>query len=383
MVTCEDARSKSKALKRHRAPILHVLSGLHTAGIEQLALQLIHHSPPDAPPVLLNTEASQQQLRQAFLDLPLQPPLTIIDWPRCDGPALAWRSFQLCRRQRPAAVLIYPFNRPMLWLALGARLAGVRRLAVAVQNTAPQDRRGQATWHRLLRWFRRLKVVPVPCTEAIVRSLQPLPPGLTLAAPIANGCDVAAIAQRAAAVRQRRPAHDGKRVLMVARLEGIKDQATLLRAFAAVAPRQPQWQLQLVGEGPERAALEALASGLGLDPTTVFLGRRSDIPELLGQADLFAFSTTAAEGFGIVLIEAMAAGLPVIASDVAACREVLRDGAAGELLPPADVQAWSHGLEALMGSAEAREALARRAVAAAPDYDIRSTARQWLRLLGQ
>ncbi|WP_315857136.1 glycosyltransferase [Synechococcus sp. ATX 2A4] len=371
------------SVKRPLVPILHVLSGLHTAGIEQLALQLIGHSPEGFSPQLLNTDAAHQELRPAFQALATEPPLAITDWHRCDGPALAWRSFRLCRQQRPAAVLIYPFNRPMLWLALGARLAGVRRLAVAVQNTAPQERRGLASWHRLLRWFQRLGVVPVPCTQAIVRSLQPLPPGLKLAAPIANGCDVAAVAQRAAAVRQGRPIDDVKRVLMVARLEGIKDQATLLRAFAAVAPQRPQWQLQLVGEGPERAALEALAMALGLDPATVFLGRRSDIPELLGQADLFAFSTTAAEGFGIVLIEAMAAGLPVVASDVAACREVLCEGAAGELLPPADVQAWSARLDELMGSAEARDALARRALAAAPGYDIRSTARQWLELLGR
>jgi glycosyltransferase involved in cell wall biosynthesis len=364
-----------------RRGILHVLSGLHTAGIEQLALQLIRHSSAHAPPHLLNTDAAQQQLRPAFLELPLEPPLAITDWPVCDGPAIAWRSFRLCRRLRPAAVLIYPFNRPMLWLALGARLAGVPRQAVAVQNTAPQSPSGQRAWHRLLRWFGRLGVVAVPCTEAITRSLEPLPPGVKLARPIANGCDVAAIASRSALARQRRPPGDPLRVLMVARLEAIKDQSTLLRAFAAVASRHPQWRLQLVGEGPERPRLEALARELGLDPAAIFLGRRTDIPELLGQSDLFAFSTTAAEGFGIVLIEAMAAGLPVIASDVAACREVLRDGAAGELLPPADVDAWSHGLEALMGSSEARYALARRASGAAPGYDIRLMTKAWMKVL--
>ena len=130
------------------------------------------------------------------------------------------------------------------------------------------------------------------------------------------------------------------------RLDPIKDQSTLLRAFAAA--RVPGWQLQLVGEGPDRPRLEALARELGLNPLQVFLGRRSDIPELLGQADLFAFSTTTSEGFGIVLIEAMAAGLPVIASDVPACREVLFDGAAGELLPPGDVDAWVGRLRDLM-----------------------------------
>ena len=146
---------------------------------------------------------------------------------------------------------------------------------------------------------------------------------------------------------------------MVARLDPIKDQSTLLRAFAAA--REPGWQLQLVGEGPNRLRLEALASELGLGPAQVFLGRRSDIPELLGQADLFALSTTPAEGFGIVLIEAMAAGLPIIASDVPACREVLLEGAAGVLLPPGDVSAWARQLQVLMTSVSEREAMAARA----------------------
>jgi glycosyltransferase involved in cell wall biosynthesis len=361
--------------------ILHVLSGFHAAGIEQLALQLISHAPDGTEHHLLNAEAGHQEMRPLFDVLVQQGRLEITEWSSVDRFRLAGRSFLLCLHLRPAAVLIYPFNRPMLWLALGARLAGVPCQAVAVQNTAPQSPGGRRGWHRLLSWFQRLGVVPVPCTQAIVRSLEPLPRGARLAAPIANGCAVEAIAQRAAAARQQRPIDDLKRVLMVARLEGIKDQATLLRAFAAVAPHHPQWRLRLVGEGPERAALEALAGTLGLDPTAVFLGRRSNIPELLGQADLFAFSTTAAEGFGIALIEAMAAGLPVVASDVPACREVLREGAAGELLPAADLPAWSNRLAELMASAQQRQSLAERSVAHAKRYDIRHSAEQWYRLL--
>jgi glycosyltransferase involved in cell wall biosynthesis len=267
----------------------------------------------------------------------------------------------------------------LLWLALGARLAGVRRMAVAVQNTAPPDPQGRSMWHRLLTWFQRLGVQAVPCTQAIVQSLQPLPRGLRLGPVIANGCDTTAIADRAAASRSRRPPGDPLRVLMVARLDPIKDQATLIRAFAAA--RQPGWQLQLVGEGSERPRLVALARELGLDPAQLLLGRRADIPELLGQADLFAFSTTAAEGFGIALIEALAAGLPVIASDVPACREVLLDGAAGELIAPADEASWAERLALLMARTDARAALAERARAHAAAYDSRRCAEHWLRLL--
>lgn len=267
----------------------------------------------------------------------------------------------------------------MLWLALGARLAGVRRLAVAVQNTAPVDRSGLATWHRLLCWFQRLGVVAVPCTQAIVESLQPLPPGLRLGSVIPNGCDTTAIARRASAARARRPPGDPHRVLMVARLDPIKDQATLIRAFAAA--RQPGWKLQLVGDGPNRQRLEALATESGLEASEVFLGRRSDIPELLGQADIFAFSTTPAEGFGIVLIEAMAAGLPILASDVPACREVLLDGAAGDLLPPGDVGAWISLLRTLMASAHLKTVMGARSSRHSALYDCKSCANEWYQAL--
>lgn len=360
--------------------VLHVLNGLHAAGIESLALQLIAHSPPGVQAELLNTNRQVQDQAAALAELQRNGQLAALhQWRRYDGVAAALRSFWLCRQQHPDALLIYPCNRPMLWVALGARLAGVRLLAVAVQNTAPEDARRLVIWHRLLRWFRRLGVVAVPCTEAIVSSLQPLPRRLRLGPVIPNGCDVQRIAHRASAARARRPQGDTSRVLMVARLDPIKDQATLLRAFAAV--QQPGWQLQLVGEGPDRSRLEALAAELGLDPARVFLGRRNDIPELLGQADLFAFSTTPAEGFGIVLIEAMAAGLPVIASDVPACREVLQGGAAGKLLPPGNAAAWAERLAELMGSTEALQALAMRAQAHAASYDIRHTAEQWYQLL--
>ena len=177
-----------------------MLNGLHAAGIEALALQLIVHSPEAVQAELLNANRLAQEQAPAFAELQRSGKLAAIhQWRRCDGPGLAWRTFLLCRQRRPDALLIYPCNRPMLWLALGARLAGVRRLAVAVQNTAPADFRGLRTWHRLLLWFQRLGVIAVPCSQAIVASLESLPAGLCLGPTIANGCDVRAITQRAAA----------------------------------------------------------------------------------------------------------------------------------------------------------------------------------------
>jgi glycosyltransferase involved in cell wall biosynthesis len=82
------------------------------------------------------------------------------------------------------------------------------------------------------------------------------------------------------------------------------------------------------------------------------LGRRSDIGELLGQSNLFVLSTTPQEGLGSVLIEAMAAGLPIVATDVPACREVLANGRYGVLAPPKNPQALADAIVAAFAHAK-------------------------------
>jgi glycosyltransferase involved in cell wall biosynthesis len=88
---------------------------------------------------------------------------------------------------------------------------------------------------------------------------------------------------------------------------------------------------------------------------------RRDVPELVGQLDLFVFATTPDEGLGIALIEAMAAGVPVVASDVGACREVLDDGALGLLVPPYDPVALANAIELVRDEPEVAAARAERA----------------------
>jgi glycosyltransferase involved in cell wall biosynthesis len=100
---------------------------------------------------------------------------------------------------------------------------------------------------------------------------------------------------------------------------------------------------------------------LGIAGSVKFLGPRNDVPELLGQLDLFAFCTTRAEGFGIAVIEAMSAGVPVVASDVAACREVLSDGRDGVLVE-ANEGAWVAALTRLMNDEVLRASLGAQGV---------------------
>ena len=355
--------------------VLHVLWGLHAAGIENLALQLIKHSPKDVECDLLNLEPSALDMLPEFNALINEKCLRNIFNFSAKSWKLSCLAFALAFRISPDGVIIYPCNSNMLWAVLGIRFAGVKNVAICIQNTAPSGSRYRQKWKRLLRLMLLLGVKLVSCSDAVANSIRPLIPGAKYLPVIANGCDVVQIAKRAASSVPSSGSVGMFRVGMVARLDQIKDQASLIQAFARC--QSTAWDLVLVGDGPCREALEELSRSCGLDPSKIFLGKRLDIPEILGSLDLFAFSTTHAEGFGIVLIEAMAAGLPVIASDVPACREVLADGAAGVLVPFGDVQAWTIGLGELMSQPKTRQRFAEAAAIRAQTYDIEACASRW------
>ena len=361
--------------------ILHVLSGLHVAGIENLSLQLIRKKPEEFQCGLLNIEPCARDMLPQFNALVAEGCLGEIIELQADGFWLLLRSWAFACRYNPAAVIIYPCNSRLLWLALGMRLAGVNAIAVCIQNTAPPRRKQRFRWRYVLSLFWLLRVRLVSCSDAVARSIRPLLPRQVDLPVIPNGCDVSGLARRAANSHFSARPVGRFRLGMVARLDQIKDQATLIQAFALT--HSSSWDLLLVGDGPCREELIQLSLSCGLDPDQVFLGRRQDIPELLGSFDLFAFSTTDSEGFGIALIEAMAVGLPVIASNVAACREILADGEAGELVPAGDVQAWAERLQWLMHEPAQRQRLAAAARQRSEAYGMEACAQRWYAELGR
>jgi glycosyltransferase involved in cell wall biosynthesis len=148
---------------------------------------------------------------------------------------------------------------------------------------------------------------------------------------IYNGCDVRGVNEKASSAI---PAESDSPIIgMVARLNEIKDQSTLVKAMPSILEKYPSAELWIVGDGNQRESLETLSESMELEGNVQFLGNRSDVPSLLGKMDVFAFSTTEAEGFGIAIIEALAAEVPVVATDVGPCAEVLRGGEWGHLVP--------------------------------------------------
>jgi glycosyltransferase involved in cell wall biosynthesis len=126
--------------------------------------------------------------------------------------------------------------------------------------------------------------------------------------------------------------------LAVGRFEVAKDYPNMLRAFAKVREQEPRAVLLLVGRGSLQKETEALARELGLGTGVRFLGVRSDVPEVMSAADGYVMSS-AWEGMPMVLLEAAAAGLPIVATRVGGNYEVVRQGETGFLVPPSDHEA--------------------------------------------
>ena len=170
---------------------------------------------------------------------------------------------------------------------------------------------------------------------------------------------------------------------MVARLELHKDQPTLIRAMALLRDQGLAAELWLIGEGSHRPQLEALIADLQLADRVQLLGSRRDIHALLAQLDLFVFAARPDEGFGIALAEAMAARVPIVATDVGACREVLDGGRCGLLVEPGSAEALAAGIrQVLADPAAARQRAAAAKERALRDFSVAAMAQAYGEELG-
>lgn len=174
----------------------------------------------------------------------------------------------------------------------------------------------------------------------------------------------------------------GKHLVFVGRLDAIKGVPLLLDALSALRKDHPDARLSIVGDGPHREQLEQQAERLGLGDMVAFLGYRSQdaVADLLAEADMLVLPSFA-EGVPVVLMEAMAARLPVIASQVAGVGELVEDGVSGHLIPAGDMQSLIARMDHLLSHPDvcAKMGEAGRAKVVR-DFDIRKEA-AWLKVL--
>ena len=249
------------------------------------------------------------------------------------GMAALARLVRLALGLRPDVVHGYLFG-PNLFAALAGRLAGVPVVAVAKRNVDAFETPRQSAVERLAH---RLATHVTAVSEAAADSAVALGVSRARVTVIPNGVDAARFADGAPAERARLElGADGSPLVgSVGCLAARKDYGTLLEALARLAGRGTAFRAALVGDGVERAALEARAEALGLTPRVRFLGERADVERLLPGMDLFVLSSRE-EGIPNALLEAMAAARPCVATAVGGTPEVLRDGETGWLVPPGD-----------------------------------------------
>jgi len=145
----------------------------------------------------------------------------------------------------------------------------------------------------------------------------------------------------------------GPEILMIGNLIRSKGQELVLQAFERIRSSFPQLRCRVIGDGPDRARLESLTRDLGIGDRVRFLGQRMDVDQILAESQVGLLITNW-EGFPLSILEAMRAGLPVLASSVGGIGEAIRDGEGGYLVPRGDVQLLRDRIEQLLATPDLR-----------------------------
>jgi len=329
--------------------ICHLIYRLDYGGLENGLVNLINSLPPTRWRHTVVTLAGYSDFRQR-----LRSDVEVIDCPKQPGqdPGLYVRLWSLLRRLRPT--IMHTRNLSTLEAQASAWLAGVPVRIHGEHGHDVHDLDNRKQRYRLMRKAFAPLVTQYITVSRLLEDylLQDIgvPPAKVMR--ICNGVDTARF----------RPARDAARTVLagapfdatgrlvigtIGRMQEVKDQLTLTRAFIHLLQTRPAWRervcLVMVGDGPLRAEADALLREAGCADLTWLPGTRGDTPALLNAFDLFVLPSLA-EGISNTILEAMATGLPVVATAVGGNPELVTSGATGALVPRADPVALAAAL---------------------------------------
>ena len=361
--------------------VLYLVDGLGLSGKTKAMVDLIAGLDPEryrAHVVTFDTEGSPLYERLRKLDVPVEE----IPCPDRLNVGVMTRLGAIVRRLRPGVVHCYN-PRPMLYGGTVARLAGVpatlgtlsafacltpdTKYRFLPQKLVSTSRRNRMR-NRLASWLVRAVVTVSPSLGRNFCRYNGI--SLDRLRVVPYGVDVERFASvpadRIAAFRSRHNiAPDAIVIGSVGRLVEQKDYPTQLRAFALAAARNPALVMLLLGDGPLRGEIEALAGELGIAGRLRFAGHSNEVPVALRAMDIYVLASKF-EPYGVAILEAKAAGTAIVATRVNEVPEILsedaaRGDAAGRLVPPEDPAAMAEAFSALAADAGARQALGARA----------------------
>lgn len=243
-----------------------------------------------------------------------------------------------CRRKRIAVLQTCDLYTNIFGLP-GAALAGVP-IRIGSRRELNPDKSPAQIWLQRQAYRCATKIVANSPAARQMLEREGVAPGSIAVIP--NGVDLASFADGG-------PPRPVRTMITVANLRPEKNHETLLAALARLVGQHPELRVRIVGDGPRRAELEAVTRTLKLQDHVEFLGHRDDVPALLQQADVFVLPSRS-EAFPNSAIEAMAAGLPVVASAVGGLLDLIEDGRTGVLIPPGDPEQLAAALRRLMAN---------------------------------
>lgn len=339
--------------------VAHVIHRLDVGGLENGLVNLINHMPAERYRHAIVCLTGFSRFRERLS----RPDVAVYALGKRDGQdwRLYARLWQILRRLRPD--IVHTRNLAALEGQLPAALAGVRHRIHGEHGWEAGDLDGSRRRYQLLRRaFRPLVSRYIPMSRHLERYLhETIGVAPERICQIYNGVDTQRFHPPAGG-REPLPAAGFERpdvvvVGSVGRMQAVKDPLTLVRAFLELLRAVPEApvRLALLGDGPLRAAAERLLAEAGAADLAWLPGSRDDVPALLRGLDLFVLPSLN-EGVSNTILEAMATGLPVVATRVGGNPELVADGATGRLVPAADPQALVMALRGYVEDPASRRA---------------------------
>ena len=313
-----------------RMRLMHVLFSLNTGGAEHVVLNLARRMSPERYELHVCSLSGEGELAPEFRRLGVRVH-ALRKKPGVDL-ALCVTLARLFRREH--IQLVHTHNvAPWLYAGIAAKFTGAKLYHTEHSNVFAH-KQALLVAERVLASFTRVIIADSDKVKRHLVERQGIAARRVIT--IVNGIDTEAFGHDVdKTVKRRELGLNGASPVIgtVGRLAPVKDQKTLLEAFRQVVGVYPKALLLIVGDGPMRQDLEAQAQAFGLSSHVKFLGRRADIPELLPLFDIFVLSSVS-EGLPLTVLEAMAAGIPVVATNVGGLCEVVTDRETGLLVPP-------------------------------------------------
>ena len=331
-----------------RPLVMHVLYSFDVGGLENGVVNLINHMPPER---FRHVVVALAQCAPDFCQRVQRADVEFISLHKLPGHGIKLypRFYRLCRQLRPA--IVHTRNLAALEFTVPAGLAGVPARVHGEHGWDSSDPGGTQRKYQLLRRAYSPFVNRYVALSGQIESYLTERVGIAASRVerICNGVDT--LRFQPASTRQAvagSPFYESDVVVVgtVGRMQTVKDQLNLVRAVAiARAQGEAGARLRLViaGDGPQRAEVEAEVAASGIGDITWLAGARSDVPEVMRALDIFALPSQA-EGISNTILEAMASGLPVAATDVGGNAELVAAGETGALVPAQDPHAMAQAL---------------------------------------